>query len=268
MLKQLISATLCTALGCASAEKKDEKKPVLIELPESSVLYVNDSFPHYYAVKTQEDGEADLEKLVRTAAKEEAWVFFPDINLWVEVGRDEGVGSVSVPSAALDSGVFYHIHPVSAYKTRLDQAERFKETYLELQKGLQYASEGSPSYERVVKSLELLKSGWRRNETEPKLSFLPSPGDMLTIAGHVVCARIASEYGVTEIKCISGIKNEKERELNAIGLQAAYVGLNLVQVGADLLSAGVDFKRLNILLIERLNDRFKGELEFKFRPWK
>ncbi len=91
-----------------------------------------------YAIKSEEEGVVDLQRLVTQSQYEEAWVYVPAEKKWIEVGQQEynsRKGNVRTQSVEFDAPtmnmliaqydkiVFYHIHPYTLLDLKKDQEE-------------------------------------------------------------------------------------------------------------------------------------------------
>ena len=91
-LKSAALALLATQPACAAGRIIFRQRSSF----EISDLAITDSYIHPVTYKSREAGEADLQRLVKDAEEEEAWLFIKgaDNEVWIDVGIEQRQGAV------------------------------------------------------------------------------------------------------------------------------------------------------------------------------
>jgi hypothetical protein len=113
-------------------------------------LAVNQTDVRQIVPQNEEEGIQDMRKLVSSSPLEEAWVYLPKDELWVEIGKKSRPPGMCIeqefrffqlttvldvefmhdlPSAGYDEIIVYHFHPDSNFKSIENAAKRLKKRH-------------------------------------------------------------------------------------------------------------------------------------------
>lgn len=113
-------------------------------------LAVNQTDVRQIVPQNEEEGIQDMRKLVSSSPLEEAWVYLPKDELWVEIGKESRPPGMCIeqefrffqlttvldvefmhdlPSAGYDEIIVYHFHPDSNFKSIENAAKRLKKRH-------------------------------------------------------------------------------------------------------------------------------------------
>ena len=177
-------------------------------------LAVNQTDVRQIIPQNEEEGIKDMRKLVSSSPLEEAWVYLPKDELWVEIGKESRPPGMCIeqesrffqlttvldvefmhdlPSAGYDEIIVYHFHPDSNFKLIKSTTKRLKKRHRNSVFNKQMYEKRLEILKEKLKAKSLVPSG-------PDISSMIINSTMLNKInpkGKVVY-KICSFYGIGE----------------------------------------------------------------------
>lgn len=255
---------LLAGIGCASVSKLN-----IITKPGDAKLYINtDAAYHYRINKSRLEGEQDLVDLIQTATVEEAWVFNKINYDWTEIGENEEPCMVSlkrIKEINPEDHIHYHIHPMQvAVKEEIIYAENLEGKLL-----LDLSDKNVPETTKENLNTYLLFVRDKKLELQAKLiasSVFPSFNDIMFMNVNSIESVIASEYGILDSKDLKKTIRMIDYSYEELWINS-YMNLRENSDKWMQPKKGYTVNDVISAVTNNLNEKFKGELKFEFRPF-